>query len=125
MSDLIHWGTDWLADQLIDHASQTVVYKRGVHQVTLQATFSRKLLKLADEDGIRMQWTDADFLIRRSDLVLNGNETLPQVGDTVRWTHGGLTYVFEVSAPPGEPFWRWSDSFKKIIRVHTKHTKVE
>ncbi|MCL6507837.1 MAG: hypothetical protein K6T59_12500 [Bryobacteraceae bacterium] len=81
MPDLLQTGSDWLADQLKTHASRQVVYRRGAQQVAVQATVGRTLLKLDDGfGGVRMEWTDRDFLIHAADLVLGGTATLPERG---------------------------------------------
>ena len=126
MPDVLRNGSDWLADQLKTHASRQVVYRRGVEQVVVQATIGRTLLKLDDGyGGVRMEWTDRDFLIQANDLVLGGNAVLPERGDVIRETHGGRTFVYEVMAPGKEPVWRWSDVFRKVLRIHTKQVGIE
>ena len=126
MPDLLQTGSDWLADQLKTHASRAVVYVRGAEQVAVQAVVGRTLLKLSDgAGGVRMEWTDRDFLIQAADLVLGGGPVLPQRGDVVRETVGTTTFVYEVMAPSGEPPWRWSDVFRKVLRIHTKQIGTE
>ena len=126
MSDLLQVGSDWLAGQLKTHASRPVVYRRGTHAVTVQATVGRTLLKLDDGyGGVRMEWTDRDFLIHAADLVLGGSPTLPERGDVIRETQSGKVFVYEVMAPGGEPPWRWSDVYRKVLRIHTKQVGVE
>jgi hypothetical protein len=126
MPDVLRNGSDWLADQLKTHASRPLVYRRGTQQVTVQATVGRTLLKLDDGyGGVRMEWTDRDFLIHAADLVLAGNPTLPERGDVIRETQGGRTFVYEVMAPGKEPAWRWSDVFRKVLRIHTKQVGTE
>jgi hypothetical protein len=126
MSDLLQTGSDWLADQLKQHASRPVVYRRGGQQVMVQATVGRTLLKLDDGyGGVRMEWTDRDFLIHAVDLVMNGSPTLPECGDLIRETQGTATFIYEVMAPGKEPPWRWSDVFRKVLRIHTKQVGVE
>ncbi len=126
MSDLLQFGSDWLAAKLKEHASRPVVYQRGADEVTVQATIGRTLLKLDDGyGGVRMEWTDRDFLIHAADLVLAGNPTLPERGDLIRETQGGKVFVYEVMAPGKEPPWRWSDVFRKVLRVHAKQVGVE
>jgi len=126
MPDLLQTGSDWLTDQLKAHASRPVVYQRGTEQVTVQATVGRTLLKLDDGyGGVRMEWTDRDFLVHASDLVLGGSQTLPERGDLIREMQGGKTFVYEVLAPGKEPAWRWSDPFRKVLRIHTKLVGVE
>jgi hypothetical protein len=126
MPDLLRTGSDWLAERLKEHASRPVVYRRGADEVTVQATIGRTLLKLDDGyGGVRMEWTDRDFLIHVADLVLAGNAVLPERGDVIRETQGGKTFVYEVMAPGKEPAWRWSDVFRKVLRVHAKQVGVE
>lgn len=126
MPDLLHFGLDWLAEQLKAHVSRTVVYRRGPDEVTVQATIGRTLLKLDDGyGGVRMEWTDRDFLIHAADLMLGGNTVLPQRGDLVRESQGTTTFVYEVMAPGKEPAWRWSDVYRKMLRIHSKQVGVE
>ena len=126
MPDLLRTGSDWLAEMLKEHASRPVAYRRGTEEVTLQATIGRTLLKLDDGyGGVRMEWTDRDFLIHAADLVLGGNAVLPERGDVIRETQGGKVFVYEVMTPGKEPAWRWSDVFRKVLRVHAKQVGVE
>jgi hypothetical protein len=124
--DLLQFGSDWLAAKLREHASRPVVYRRGAAEVAVQATIGRTLLKLDDGyGGVRMEWTDRDFLIHAADLVLGGNAVLPERGDVIREAQGGQTFVYEVMAPGKEPAWRWSDVYRKVFRIHTKQVGTE
>ncbi len=126
MGDLLDDGLAWLAEKLQAHASRPVVYRRGADEVTVQAIVGRTLLKLSDGyGGVRMEWTDRDFLIAAEDLILAGQKTLPQRGDQIRETTGGKTLVYEVLAPAGEPEWRWSDPHRRLLRIHTKQIGEE
>jgi len=125
MPDLLQFGSDWLTDKLKEHASRPVVYLRGGAEVAVRATVGRTLLKLDDGyGGVRMEWTDRDFLIHAADLVLGPAAVLPERGDTIREAVGSATVVFEVMAPGKEPAWRWSDDFFKVLRIHTKRVGV-
>ncbi|MBX3399540.1 MAG: hypothetical protein KF873_12425 [Gemmataceae bacterium] len=126
MPDLLRTGSDWLADMLKEHASRPVVYRRGANEAAVQATVGRTLLKLDDGyGGVRMEWTDRDFLIHAADLVLGAVVVLPERGDVIRETAGTQTFVYEVMAPGKEPAWRWSDVYRKVLRIHTKQVGVE
>lgn len=126
MADILESGFGWLADQLKAHASRLVTYQRGTEQVTVPATIGRTLLKLDDGfGGVRMEWTDRDFLIHAAELVLGGSPALPARGDQVRETVGAVTFIYEVMAPGKEPAWRWSDPYRKLLRIHTKHLGTE
>jgi hypothetical protein len=125
-TDLLALGLSWLTGQMLAHASQPVVYQRGTSQVGLCATFGRTLLKLDDGfGGVRMEWTDRDFLIAAANLKFGVTATLPQRGDLIRETKNGTTYIFEVMAPGKEPPWRWSDPFRKMLRIHAKQVGME
>ena len=117
MPDLLHFGMDWLADKLREHVARQVMYRRGADEIPVSATIGRTLMKLADgEGGVRMEWTDRDFLIRADLLVIAGNRITPERGD--RLIDDGK--VHEVMAPGGEPPWRVSDPFGVMLRIHTK-----
>lgn len=117
MADLLASGLDWLADQLLSHSSRTVTYQRGAASVSVAASVGRSLLKLGDSyGGVRMEWTDRDYLIRASDLVLNGAVVLPARGDQVL----DGTAIYEVLAPGSEPVYRTSDPYGALLRIHTK-----
>ena len=126
MSDMLEAANQWLAEKLKAHASRTVAYRRGADEVTVQAIVGRTLLKLDDGyGGVRMDWTDRDFLIAADDLILGGQKTLPRRGDQIRETAAGKTLVYEVLAPGSEPEWRWSDPHRRLVRIHTKQIGEE
>jgi len=120
MSDALQQGLKWLSEQLKAHAAQEVKYRRGSKEVSVRAVVGRSLLKLDDGyGGIRMVWTDRDFLIAAEDLILDGARTLPQRGDQIEQIIDGTKHIFEVLAPGNEPEWRWSDPHQTILRIHT------
>jgi hypothetical protein len=126
VTDLLQTGQEWLADQLKEHASRQVVYQRGATELVVQATIGRTLMKLDDGyGGIRMEWTDRDFLIQAADLLIGAAVVTPERGDRVRETVGVNTSVFEVMAYGDEPPWRFSDPFGKLLRIHTKFIGIE
>jgi hypothetical protein len=126
MQDLLQSGQAWLADQLHEHVATQVTYRRSTDEVTVRATIGRTLLKLDDGyGGVRMVWTDRDYLIRGADLVLGGNPVQPQRGDQIREVVGAQTLVYEVLAPGEEPPWRWADPHRQMFRIHTKQIATE
>lgn len=129
MADLIQKGLAWLDDQRHAHMTQTVLYVRDTENasyvVELLATIGTTEFEQVDEFGIVRKLQSRDFLIRAADLVLNSELTLPKSGDRVRETVGTQTFVYEVMAPGGEPPWRYSDPYRKTLRIHTKHVSTE
>lgn len=123
--DVLSRGMAWLTGQMQAHASEPVVYQRGAFRAPMCATLGRKLLKLDDgQGGVRLERTDADFLVPYASLVAGGFG-VPRRGDVVRVRSGGEILTYEVGAPGGEPPWAWSDPFRRLVRVHAKLVDTE
>lgn len=125
MTDMLEQGATWLDDQRHQHMTRAVTYVRGTSTVDVQATIGRTVFEQVDEFGIVQKIETRDFLIRTADLVLDAQVTLPQRGDLVRETEGTTTFVYEVLAPGNEPVFRYSDPYRKALRIHTKHIATE
>ncbi|MCL4742276.1 MAG: hypothetical protein KJZ54_08740 [Phycisphaerales bacterium] len=125
MADLLEQGAAFLDDRRHTHLTRTVTYQRGADSVDLAATVGRTVFEQADESGFIRKVESRDFLVRRTELVIGGSETLPKAGDRIREPDGELTQVYEVMAPGGEPPFRWSDPYRKVLRIHTKHIATE
>ena len=121
MTNLLQIGASWLADQMKTHASIDVTYERGAEQVPIKATVGKTEFELDDGSGVVVRIQSRDYLIHTADLVLGGVETLPVAGDLIREAQGAKTFVYEVMAPGDEPHYRYSDPFRKLLRIHTKH----
>ena len=124
MADLLQVGSDWLADQMKSHAGRSVTYRRGGDSVTVTATIGRTEFELDDEFGVLRKIESRDFLISAADLVLNSVTVLPERGDEIDETQGSVTYTYEVMAPGKEPHYRFSDPYRRTLRIHTKQTDV-
>ncbi len=125
MADLLERGSAWLEDQRTRHLTRTVTYERGGKTVDVQATIGRTEFEQADEFGVIHKTESRDYLLLTADLVLEGVQTLPKAGDHVRETDGPATFVYEVMAPGDEPPFRYSDPYRRTLRIHTKHVATE
>lgn len=94
-----------------------VTYIRGMASVALQATIGRTIFEQRDDYGVKVE--SRDFLVRAEDLMLDGDPALPERGDQVRETDGGKVLVYEVMAPGKEPHFRYSDLYRRTLRIHT------
>lgn len=121
MTNLLQTGSSWLADQMKTHASVDVVYERGAEQVPVKATIGKTEFELDDGSGVVVRIQSRDYLIHAADLQLSGSPALPVAGDRIRETQGDKTFVYEVMAPGNEPHFRYSDTFRKLLRIHSKH----
>lgn len=125
MGDLLDSGSAFLDDQRHRHLSRSVLYRRGAEEKEVQATIGKTEFEQADDAGLIHRVESRDFLIRASDLDLGAGPTLPRTGDQVRETSGSQVFVYEVNAPGGQPPFRYSDPYRRVLRVHTKHIGTE
>jgi len=116
MTDLLDGGLAWLDDQRHRHMARMVTYRRGGQVVQLRATVGRTVHEELDEYGAARRHESRDFLVRVGDLVLGGEAIQPSAGDQI--IMNGVTY--EVMSLAGEGPWRWSDPYRRTLRIHTK-----
>jgi len=124
VTDLLQVGSDWLGTMRKAHLSRTVVYQRGDDSVEVLATVGRTVFETADAYGVVEHSESRDFLVAAADLVLDGTVTLPQRGDKILETQDGKTFVYEVMAPGREPHYRFSDAYRRTLRIHTKQVEA-
>jgi hypothetical protein len=124
MPDLLRTASDWLEDMRTEHASETVIYRREADSVSLAATIGRTVFEVDDGFGVLQKYESRDFLVLADDLVLAGSPVLPEAGDRIEETVGTTTFVYEVMAPGKEPPWRYSDPYRKTLRIHTKQVET-
>ncbi|MBT8207543.1 MAG: hypothetical protein KJO18_04660 [Acidimicrobiia bacterium] len=125
MADLLEQGAQFLDDQRHAHMTRTIVYLRGGSVVEVAATVGQTTFEQADEFGGIQRLESRDFLIRTGELILDSAVALPQAGDRIRETVGDQAFVYEVMAPGSEPPFRYSDPYRKALRIHTKHVATE
>ena len=125
MSDLLERGAAWLGQQRSHHLTLTVTYLRGTDSVELPATIGKTVFEQADEYGVIHRTESRDYLISTADLVLGGAQEQPKAGDRIRETTGEQVLLYEVMAPGGEPPWRYSDAYRRTLRIHTKFVGME
>ncbi|MCA9178645.1 MAG: hypothetical protein KDB14_29490 [Planctomycetales bacterium] len=125
MADLLQTGSNWLQDQRKKHITRTVTYRRGVDSVLAQATVGRTVFEQDDGSGVIVRTEVRDYLIDTADLVLAGQPALPERGDRIEEIESGKKFTYEVMTLGTEPHWRYSDPYRKTLRVHTKHIDTE
>ena len=128
MADMLRTAATWLAGQLKSHASQTVTITRGAGDpVSVLASIGQTEHEIEDSvSNVIARIRTRDFLIDVADYAPTGTATLPQQGDKIRETQGGVTYVYEVLQPgTGIPFFRYSDDHRTKLRVHTIEIDTE
>jgi hypothetical protein len=121
--NLFDVGFGALTSKLITHASVDAVYARGDDEVNVKAVIGSKLLKVDDGmGGLKIQWTDLDFLIPVADLALPYlGPILPQREDMVHLIMPYEVQSFQVYPFGSEPEWRYCDPYQHMYRIHTKY----
>jgi len=125
MGDLLERGSAWLDDQRTRHLTRLVQYQRGGESVEIAATVGRTVFEQADYYGIIHRTESRYYLVLATDLLLASVQTLPKAGDRIRETDGDKVFVYEVMAPGGEPAYRFSDPYRRTLRIHTKQMAEE
>ncbi len=115
MSNIFKKGIEFLTEKLKAHASETVIYKRGLDTINIQATFGKTDYKTEDESGFQIGGAIIDFLFAAEDLVIDGTQTTPRAGDQIQTDSTIYEAMF---LPTG--YWRYSDPYRTMIRLHTK-----
>jgi hypothetical protein len=101
-----------------DVAGQSVMFSDGVNSANITgATKTRGQSLVNQAMGVFTTLEQWDFLLDPSQIVLGGVTVKPVGGNQITTANGS---VYEVMENSGEPAWRWSDSGKTQIRVHTK-----
>ena len=125
MPDLFEQSAGWLEEMRLKFMTRPVAYVRDGESVTLQATVGRTVFQVARDYGLFERTESRDYLVSAAELQLQGNPVLPSRGDTIRETDGDSVHIYEVMAPGNEPAWRWSDAYRKTLRIHTKRVGRE
>lgn len=97
------------------YAAVAIDYYRGETAVAsgIPAKLGRTLFRAENQFGVTIRTEQRDFLIRVSDLDIT-----PEVGDEIHFD--GKTY--SVSAPNGEPCWKWhTRTSHSTMRIHAKY----
>jgi len=120
VADLLEQAAGWLDGMRQAHLSRPVLYCRDDECVEVPATVGKTVFEVDSGYGVVERVESRDFLIPADRLVLDYDQTVPRRGDRIKETAGEQTFVYEVMAPGSEDCWRYSDLFRKVLRVHTK-----
>ena len=114
--NLLKDSSDWLEGMRTKYTTREIVYKRDGVSVALLASVGKTVFSISRDQGGFERYESRDYLILASDLILDGTETLPQRGDLILEDN----HVYEVLVPGNEPCFRYSDLYRKSLRIHTK-----
>lgn len=110
-----------LRDRLTGTVGETTIYRREGQSATLITYSGKTAFRFADMGMVRVEWSDRDFFIPAEQLKLNDVQIYPQKGDVIEVAFVGEGLLsFEVTSPNDEQVWRFSDTCRSIMRIHTK-----
>lgn len=124
MTDLLATGVAWLHQQREAKLVKSVTYCRGASQVTIDATKAKTDTQVVNAEGVEVRGQVDDWIIKPSELVIDGVTVFPQQGDRIRDTIDSQTVVYEVAKGPDGVAWRYTDNFRLAIRVHTVRAAI-
>ena len=124
MANLLETGCQWLSDQIDEHLSSPVEYRRGSSTVLVQAGKAKTTFDLPSSNGMIVAVESRDFLITASKLLLDGEQVLPLVGDRIIEDINGELRAYEVQNFGTERPYRFCDAHRIKLRVHTKYVGV-
>ena len=120
MGNLFDKGSALVASAMRAALSADIVYIRGSESARIPATVGRTVFEVEDSHGV-LRWESRDFTVSACDLVLGALPVTPAKGDLIEERDcDGKVRTYEVSAPGREQEWRYADTSRRLIRVHTK-----
>lgn len=124
--NLMQRGMNMLATQMPAAAGGTINYCRNTDSVSLTATFGRSEFSVEDTNGVRVEYSDRDFIVAAASLILSDAVITPQRGDVIdirNATTGEVLHAYEVLAPGNMQPYRYCDPERTLLRIHTKSVK--
>lgn len=108
-------------DALFSREGVPVTYIRGEDSIPVGLAVKTELRHTGESnEGFTVLAITPDFLIRTADLILDGANFLPEIGDRIQIVEGGVTRKFRVSPPTDqEDCWRYHDRWYYCLRVHS------
>lgn len=116
MANLLEQGSEWLNEKMRNHASSTVIYKRGSQDLEILAEFGKTKFSVSDANGVLSDIFSSDFMFDVSEFLLGGQRIIPERFDEI--IVGTKTY--EVYPFERDQAYIYCDPFEHRIRVHAR-----
>lgn len=119
MTTLLARGMAMLDRGLATAGGEVVTLARGATSASVVAVPTSPRMETVDASGVAVSYGNRDFLIAAVNYAPAGVAAVPQRGDRITQTVGGVAEVYEVLAPPnGAEYQREARDTR--YRVHTK-----
>lgn len=113
-------GMIWLNTIRGTKLSESVDYDTNSQTITINALRGSSTYDSAEAGGVVAEARSTDFIVSAADLVFALGARLPQEGDKIRVTVGGVVSTFEVLASPGGTHYKPLDGTGLMLRIHTR-----
>ena len=104
-------------------SSPVTIQRNGETDIAINATKGVSDFSYVDEYGVDVLSQSKDYIVLASDVTFAN--PLPKQNDIIVEVIEGYTIESEVLSFGNEPHYRFTDSFKKEIRIHTREFKRE
>ena len=91
----------------------------------MAATIGQTVFAVDNGEGAALQVESRDYVVRAAQLNFGAGPVEPRRGDQIHEVQDGVIFIYEVMAPGDEPVWRYSDAYRKTVRIHTKQIDKE
>lgn len=119
MSNLLRKGSEFQSEKRHAHMTESVVYRRGDDSVPVSATPGRPRGDEAEVSDFIIDADRVDWIMRKQDLILNGQSVDPAVDDEIEFVNGDKTSRYIVRRDAADKCWVYVDEYRIDIRVHT------
>lgn len=117
MPNFLRDARSWMGDVLQTSSGEEIVYQRGSSSVSMTANVGMGSTGASSGRGVQIQYEITDFVIRRSDLVIDGEVTFPKNGDVILCD--SFEYIVVPDQEATKPYRRSGNSYD-FIRISTK-----
>lgn len=124
--DMLARGAAWLEQQRLRHMASPATYVRDGVEVRVNAT-SAKATAESDTtyESVTIDAAHKDFIIAARELKIDRACFLPRRGDLIKEIRGRHLYIYEVLPLGSEAAFRYCDTNKAALRIHTKEIGME
>jgi hypothetical protein len=124
MANLLRSSSEWLALRRKEWIADDIEYFRGASSVLGGLSAANGSTTFEEESstvaGLILRVESRDWIVKAADLIIDAERTLPKEGDLVKRTEEGKLFTFKVLSFAGEPVFRFTDSYRTSLRIHTK-----
>lgn len=125
MASRMQQSVDRHFQRLLERSGEAATYSRGQLSAAITAAPGSTAVTVEDAEGVSVRAKRCDWIVKASQLVLDGEQVTPEVGDLIRLADGGQTAVYEVQRLAGDGHYRPCAPGSAYLRIHTRQVDTE